>query len=156
MTHVNQPWRKRFIKYFRVVLNENKSDRKIVSFQSLKFYIFSFSGTTLAFLDPALKTTGRFFWKHSLNLIHQPKMITKILRNIFAFEEKFSLWRYIKRQIPQSTYSTTVSVPLSKLEHPHPLSRKRVCPLPEPKGGGHTRLRVMGWGVLIRTTGEKA
>jgi hypothetical protein len=29
--------------------------------------------------------------------------------------------------------------------HPHPLSRKRVCPT-EPKGGGHSRLRVRGWG----------
>ncbi len=33
----------------------------------------------LAFLDLAPKNTGRFFWKHSLNLIHQPKMIKKIL-----------------------------------------------------------------------------
>ncbi len=32
MTHVNQPWRKRFIKYFRVVLNENIFDGRIVSF----------------------------------------------------------------------------------------------------------------------------
>ncbi len=38
---------------------------------------------------------------------------------------------------------------------PHPLSRKRVCPPPEPKRGGeHTRLRVRG--VPIPTTWEKA
>jgi hypothetical protein len=37
-----------------------------------------------------------------------------------------------------------------------PLFRKRVCPLPEPKEGGHIRLRVRGWGVPIQKTGEKA
>jgi hypothetical protein len=30
----------------------------------------------------------------------------------------------------------------SELGPPHPLSRKRLCPPPEPKGGGYTRLRV--------------
>jgi hypothetical protein len=54
--------------------------------------------------------------------------------------------------------STTVYVPSLELELSHPLSLQRVCPSPtpfpqetvplppEPKGGGHTRLRVRGWG----------
>ncbi len=39
-----------------------------------------------------------------------------------------------------------MSVPLSELRAPHPLSRKQVCPSPGTKGGerGHTRLRVRG------------
>ncbi len=39
---------------------------------------------------------------------------------------------------------------------PRPLSRKVVCPPPEPKGGGNTHWRVMGRGEPSRTTGEKA
>jgi hypothetical protein len=35
---------------------------------------------------------------------------------------------------------------------PHP----RVYPPPRNQRGGHTRLRMRGWGVPIRTTGEKA
>ncbi len=37
---------------------------------------------------------------------------------------------------------------------PHPLSRKRVCP-PRNQRGGHIFLRAREWGVPIRTTGEK-
>ncbi len=38
-------------------------------------------------------------------------------------------------------------VPSSELGLPQPLSRKRVCAPPGPKGGrGHTRLRLKGWG----------
>ncbi len=46
--------------------------------------------------------------------------------------------------------------PLVRIETPHPLSRKRVCPPPSESKGGHTRLRLKGWGVRIRMTGEKA
>jgi hypothetical protein len=44
--------------------------------------------------------------------------------------------------------STTVYVPSSELGLPQPLSRKQACPLPpnQRAGGGHTRLRVGGWG----------
>ncbi len=33
-------------------------------------------------------------------------------------------------------------------DSPHPFSRRRVCPPPHPlvRGGGHTRLRLKGWG----------
>ncbi len=55
-----------------------------------------------------------------------------------------------------SIKSTTLYVLSSELGLPQPLSRKRVCPLPESNGGGHTRLRVGVGGVLIPTTGEKA
>jgi hypothetical protein len=41
--------------------------------------------------------------------------------------------------------STTVYVPSSELGLSQPLSPWRVCP-PARRGGGHTRLRVMGWG----------
>ncbi len=38
-------------------------------------------------------------------------------------------------------------VPSLELGLSHPLSRQRVfLPPPEPKGGGHTRVRVRGWG----------
>ncbi len=37
--------------------------------------------------------------------------------------------------------------PLVRIGSPPPLSRKRVCPPLEPKGGIHTGLRVRGWGV---------
>jgi hypothetical protein len=53
------------------------------------------------------------------------------------------------------TWSTTMSVPSSELGLPHHLSHQRVCPT-RTKGGVHTRLRVRGWRVPIRTTGEKA
>jgi hypothetical protein len=40
-----------------------------------------------------------------------------------------------------------VYVPSSELGLPQPLSRKRVCPPPRTKRvGGHTRLRLRGWG----------
>jgi hypothetical protein len=46
--------------------------------------------------------------------------------------------------------STTVYVPSLELGLPHPFSRKRVCPPPPDQrvgpGGGHTRLRLKGWG----------
>jgi hypothetical protein len=43
--------------------------------------------------------------------------------------------------------STTVYVPSSELGLSHPLSRQRVCPSPGTiEVGGHTRLRVRGWG----------
>ncbi len=42
--------------------------------------------------------------------------------------------------------STTVYVPSSELGLSHPVSRQRVCPSPEPKGGGHTRPLARGWG----------
>jgi hypothetical protein len=43
--------------------------------------------------------------------------------------------------------STTLYVPSSELELSQPLSRQRVCPSPQNRGGGgHTRLRVRGWG----------
>ncbi len=43
--------------------------------------------------------------------------------------------------------STKVYVPSSELGLSHPLSRQRVCPYPRyQRGGGHTRLRVRGWG----------
>ncbi len=49
------------------------------------------------------------------------------------------IYRYVPR-VP-------VSVPSSELGPPPPLSSKRGCPSPEPKGGrGHTRLRVRGVG----------
>jgi hypothetical protein len=40
---------------------------------------------------------------------------------------------------------STVYVPSSKLGLSQPLSRQRVCPSPQNRGG-HTRLRVRGWG----------
>jgi len=51
--------------------------------------------------------------------------------------------------------STTVYVPSSELGFSHPLSRQPVCPSPRNQRGGHSRLRVRGWGVPIPTTGEK-
>jgi hypothetical protein len=43
--------------------------------------------------------------------------------------------------------STTVYVPSSELGPPRPLSHKECAPPPpEPMEGGHTRLRVRGWG----------
>ncbi len=42
--------------------------------------------------------------------------------------------------------SNTVYVPSSDLGLSHPLSRQRVCPSTQNRGGGHTRLRVRGWG----------
>ncbi len=42
--------------------------------------------------------------------------------------------------------STTVYVPSSELGLSQPLSRQRVWPSPRIGGGGHTRLRVRGWG----------
>ncbi len=60
---------------------------------------------------------------------------------------------------PQSTYIPRLPKCLSPRQNwdaPHPLSRERVCLPPGTKGVGHTRLRVRGWGVLIRMTGEKA
>ncbi len=53
--------------------------------------------------------------------------------------------------ITQSTYvllilSTTVYVPSSELGLSHHLSRSECAPTPGTKGGGHTRLRVSGWG----------
>jgi hypothetical protein len=43
--------------------------------------------------------------------------------------------------------STKVYVPSSELGLSHPLSRQRVGPSPRyQRGGGHTRLRVRGWG----------
>ncbi len=48
-------------------------------------------------------------------------------------------YRYLK--------SITVYVPSSELGLSHPLSRQRVCPSPQnQREGGHTRLRVRGWG----------
>ncbi len=52
--------------------------------------------------------------------------------------------------------STTVFVPSSKLGLSQPLYRQRVCPSPQNRGGGHTRLRERGWGVPIPTTWGKA
>ncbi len=51
--------------------------------------------------------------------------------------------------IAQSTYiikSTTVYVPSSELGLSQHLSRQRVCPSPQNRGGGHTRLPLRGWG----------
>ncbi len=43
--------------------------------------------------------------------------------------------------------STIVNVPSSELGLFQPLSRQRVCPSPpQPWGGGHTCMRVRGWG----------
>ncbi len=42
--------------------------------------------------------------------------------------------------------STTVYVPSSELGLPQPLSSQGVCPSPHNQGGGHTRMRVRGWG----------
>ncbi len=50
------------------------------------------------------------------------------------------------RSQAQSTDSTTVYVLSSELGLSQPLSRQRVCPSPRTGGGGHTRLRVRGWG----------
>jgi hypothetical protein len=55
----------------------------------------------------------------------------------------------LRSHFPQGAYiftSTTVSVPSLELRTPHPLSRRRVCFPPEPKGRVHTCLRVRGWG----------
>ncbi len=38
-----------------------------------------------------------------------------------------------------------MSVPSSELGLPQPLCRKRVCPVPNQMGEGHTRLRVRVW-----------
>ncbi len=57
------------------------------------------------------------------------------------FRQKEKLSVYITKYLYMQ--STTVYVPSSELELPQPISRKRVCP---PKGGGHTRLRLRGWG----------
>ncbi len=50
----------------------------------------------------------------------------------------------------QSTYihikSTTMYVPSSESGLSQPLSRQRVCPSPQNRGEGHTRLWVRGWG----------
>jgi hypothetical protein len=43
--------------------------------------------------------------------------------------------------------STTVYVPSSELGISQPLSRQRVCPSHQNRGGGHTRPRVRGWGI---------
>jgi hypothetical protein len=45
--------------------------------------------------------------------------------------------------------STTVYVPSLELGLSHPFSRQRVCPYPRNnRVGGHTRVRVRGWGSL--------
>jgi hypothetical protein len=43
-------------------------------------------------------------------------------------------------------HHSTVYVPSSELGLPRPLSRKRVCPSQGQGVGGHTRLRLRGWG----------
>ncbi len=39
-------------------------------------------------------------------------------------------------------------------DSPTPLAASESALPPEPKGGGHTRLRLKGWGSPIPTTGE--
>ncbi len=57
----------------------------------------------------------------------------------FRLTEEGTKYIYIK--------STTVSVPSSELGLSHSLSRQRVCPSPLNQTGGHTRLRLRGWGI---------
>jgi hypothetical protein len=65
--------------------------------------------------------------------------------------------RYIKAQSTYISRAPQCLSPRPNWNPPTRLSRKRVCPPPELKNeDGHTRLRVSGWGVPIRTTGEKA
>jgi hypothetical protein len=56
--------------------------------------------------------------------------------------------QYVKHTKYVYIKSTTVYVPSSELGLSQPLSRQRVCPSPQNRvwGGGHTRLRVRGWG----------
>ncbi len=79
----------------------------------------------------------------------QKRSFYSYVHTLHSYNLTFSLSKY--------TYilNTTESVPSSELGPLQPLSRERVCPPPEPKGG-HTRMRVRGWGVPIRMTGEKA
>ncbi len=67
----------------------------------------------------------------------------QLKKNTFPYKVPYIYSTYIK--------STTVYVPLSELGLSQPLSRQRVCPSPQHRGGGggggeHTRLRVRGWG----------
>jgi hypothetical protein len=52
--------------------------------------------------------------------------------------------------------STTVYVPSSELGLSQPLSRQRVCPSPQNRGGGVHSPAGEGLGVPIPTAGEKA
>jgi hypothetical protein len=60
----------------------------------------------------------------------------------------FLEWHVVDHKV--LIYLEYYSVPSSELGPPHPLSRKQVYSvLPPPakqRGGGHTRLRVRGWG----------
>jgi hypothetical protein len=73
-----------------------------------------------------------------------------ILKLFPTLSEKLIFLTTVRSRIAGTKYvyiqSTTVYVPSSQLGLSHPLSRQRVCPSPRYQGGGHTRLRVRGWG----------
>ncbi len=71
------------------------------------------------------------------------------LRTILRTKYVYNMHLYV---VPQC-----LSRPLVGIGTAHSLSLKRVCPPGAKWGGGeHTRLGERGWGVPIRTTGEKA
>ncbi len=63
-------------------------------------------------------------------------------------------WRH-KVLIYKKFHSVCPLVGDSELGLSHPFSRQRVCHSPRSKGG-HTRLRVRGWGSLNSDEGEKS
>jgi hypothetical protein len=81
---------------------------------------------------------------------------------IFGWNDPFTVQRNtaLRKQTPQRrhyVFDTQHKVQIYlEFNSVCPLSRKRVCSPPEPKGKGHTRLQVRGWGDPIQTTREKA
>ncbi len=75
----------------------------------------------------------------------QPFLIWAFPCALFIVGHKVRIYKEYHRVCP----------PRQNWDSPNP-SRQRMCPSPQNRGAGLTRLRVRGGGVPIRTTGEKA
>ncbi len=68
----------------------------------------------------------------------------QVFIRVYRLEKMSVMLVFSTHRVPKST---TVYVPSSELGLSHPPFSPASVPLPpEPKGGGHTRLRVRGWG----------